>query len=245
MKTGMRAILTWHSIDPSGSPISVSREEFRRQAQWLASGSVRVVAVEELLDPGDERPAVALTFDDGFANFATEAAPLLQQHGFAVTLFVVTLHVGRDNRWGGRTDSRVPLLPLLDWDALGRLREAGVTLGAHTRTHPRLTALDQPALEAELGQAAEELERRLGARPEGLAYPYGDVNEQVVGAAAQWYRTACTTELRPLGPDETRLRLPRIDAWYLRDAARLESFGSRRFRAWLWARRQARRLRGH
>jgi peptidoglycan/xylan/chitin deacetylase (PgdA/CDA1 family) len=241
----MRGILTWHSIDASGSPISVSREEFRRQVEWLASGSVRVVGVEGLLELRDDQPAVALSFDDGFANFATEAAPLLRQHGFAVTLFVVTQHVGRDNRWGGRSDRGVPTLPLLDWEALGRLRGDGVTLGAHTATHARLTTLDGAALEAELGQAAEELERRLGARPDALAYPYGAVNEQVAGAAARWYRTACTTELRSLGPRDTRLRLPRIDAWYLRDSATLESFGSRRFLAWLWARRQARRLRGH
>ena len=206
-----------------------------------------MVSLEELLaaDPGNGKPAVALTFDDGFANFASEAAPLLTELGFAVTLFVVTQQVGRDNRWQGKEDSRVPVLPLLDWETLGRLHERGVTLGAHTRTHPRLTELDRGGLEAELGLAAEELERRVGARPAALAYPYGDVNDAVARAAAQWYRTACTTELRALAPGESRLRLPRIDAWYLRGENRLAGFGSRWFRGWLWGRRQARRLRGH
>ena len=241
----MRAILTWHSVDASGSPISVTREEFRRQVRWLASGRVRVVGLEQLLALAPDTPAVALTFDDGFANFATEAAPLLRQEGFAVTLFVVTGHVGGDNRWSGRQDPGIPVLPLLDWEALGRLQETGVTLGAHTRSHPRLTRLEAARLEEELGLPAEEMERRLGERPAALAYPYGDVDERIAGVAARWYRFGCTTELRPLRAAEAPVRLPRLDAWYFRQPARLEAWATRRWRAWLWLRRQARRLRGH
>jgi peptidoglycan/xylan/chitin deacetylase (PgdA/CDA1 family) len=241
----VRAILTWHSVDHSGSPISVTPDEFRRQVEWLTSGSVRVVGIAELCALPEGASAVALSFDDGFANFATEAAPLLLQHGLAVTLFVVTGHLGGDNRWAGRGAPGIPVLPLLDWEALGRLRESGVTLGAHTRTHPRLTRVDVPTLEAELGLAAEEMERRLGERPATVAYPYGAVDERIAGAAARWYRWGCTTELRPLDSREEPLRLPRLDAWYLRDPARLAAWGSRGFRAWIWCRRQARGLRGH
>ena len=84
----------------------------------------------------------------------------------------------------------------------------------------------------------------LGARPASLAYPYGDLNDEVASLAANWYRSACTTELRSLRADDPRFRLPRIDACYLRSSTRLASFGSRRFGAWLFCRRQARRLRG-
>jgi peptidoglycan/xylan/chitin deacetylase (PgdA/CDA1 family) len=241
----MRAILTWHSVDASGSPISVTRDEFRRQVAWLASGVVRVVSLGELCALPEDASAVALTFDDGFANFATEAAPLLLQHGLAVTLFVVTRHLGGDNRWAGRSSDGIPVLPLLDWDALGRLRESGVSLGAHTRTHPRLTGLGDPELEAELGLAAEEMEQRLGERPAAVAYPYGAVDQRIAGAASRWYRWGCTTELRTLRAAEAPLRLPRLDAWYLRDPARLAAWGGQGFLAWLWCRRQARRLRGH
>jgi peptidoglycan/xylan/chitin deacetylase (PgdA/CDA1 family) len=241
----VRAILTWHSIDASGSPISVSPGEFQQQLRWLESGAVRVMSLESLLDAGEESPAVALTFDDGFANFASEAAPVLRQRGLPVTLFIVTQHVGRDNCWQGATDSQIPVLPLLDWDALGRLHEGGVDLAAHTRTHPHLRRLDGPQLEAELGLAAEEMKQRLGVRPAGLAYPYGDADDRLAETAARWYSWGCTTELKPLGPGDARLLLPRLDAWYLRSPARLDSFGSKGFLGWLWGRRLARKLRGH
>lgn len=239
----MRAILTFHSLDPSGSPISIEPGVFRRQLDWLAAAGVRVVSVNQLLGLSDQAPCVALTFDDGFANFSTQAAPLLLERGLPATLFVVTGHVGRDNRWHGRGDARVPVLPLLDWEELGRLRESGIVLGAHTRTHPRLTRLDEPMLEGELAGAADEMERRLGEHPEGFAYPYGIVDDRVAHATAAHYRWACTTELRPLGAPELRFHLPRLDAWYFQDPARLPDWGSPEFRAWLWYRRQGRRLR--
>ena len=44
----MRAILTYHSIDDSGSPISVSPAAFRRQLEWLVAERVRVVPLSEL-----------------------------------------------------------------------------------------------------------------------------------------------------------------------------------------------------
>ena len=239
----MRAILTYHSLDHSGSPISLDPAAFRGQLEWFRERPVRVVHIAELLTLPAEVDAVALTFDDGFANFATEAAPPLRERGFPVTLFIVTGHVGRDNRWHGRGDAGVPVLPLLDWDALGRLQESGVKLAAHTQTHPHLTTRDSAALEAELALAPEEMQRHLGTSPEGLAYPYGDTDERVVQQAKRTYRWACTTEFRALGRAEAPLRLPRLDAWYFRDPRRLAHWGSPTFRAWVWSRRQARRVR--
>lgn len=239
----MRAILTWHSLDCSGSPISVPPDEFRRQVEWLIASGVRAVTVETLLALPDEEDAAALTFDDGFANFGEEAAPVLGEYGIPATIFVVTGHVGRDNRWGGRDTPGIPSLPLLGWDALARLREAGIGLGAHTRTHPRLPGLDPETLESEIGGAARDLEQHLGSRPDGFAYPYGELDPASARVVERSYRWACTTELRPLEEPARRPQLPRLDAWYLREPARRAGWGSRAFRTWLWCRRQGRRAR--
>ena len=238
----MRAILTWHSIDPSGSPISVAPEVFRRQVAWLASGRTRVVAVDELFALAPATDAVALTFDDGFANFETEAAPLLLAHGLPATVFVVTAHVGRDNQWRGAADG-VPVLPLMDWATIGRLRASGISFGAHTRTHPRLPSISASALDDELARAAEEMRHELGERPAGLAYPYGAFDTRVVSATAAEYRWACTTEFRTFGAAERPHELPRLDAWYFRDDRLLAAWGTARFGAWVWARRQGRSAR--
>ena len=44
----MKAILTYHSVDDSGSAVSVSPDAFRRHVRWLASERVRVVTVPQL-----------------------------------------------------------------------------------------------------------------------------------------------------------------------------------------------------
>src|SRR5688572_13299743 len=130
----MRAILTYHSIDGSGSPISCDSSTFAHHVAWLATGRVRVTTIEELLRLPDDADAVALTFDDGFVNFKDEAARRLLGHGFPVTLFVVAARVGTGNSWDDppspglrRTSSKrqTPSLPLLDWPALIRLQEQG------------------------------------------------------------------------------------------------------------------------
>src|SRR5262245_46283197 len=119
----MRAILTYHSIDDSGSPISVRPDAFERHVEWLASGLVRVTTMERLLEVPASEHAVAITFDDGFENFRDVAAPRLLAHGFPVTLFVVSGRIGRTNSWGGCREPGIPELPLLDWPALRRLQE--------------------------------------------------------------------------------------------------------------------------
>jgi peptidoglycan/xylan/chitin deacetylase (PgdA/CDA1 family) len=239
----MRAILTYHSLDDSGSPISVPPEVFRRQVAWLGSGRVRVVPLAELPQLPPESDAVALTFDDAFENFVAVAAPLLAEWQLPVTLFVVPDQVGKDNAWGGVRDPRVPTLPLADWTALGRLAEGGVTLGAHTRTHPHLTRLADAALAEELGGAQESIRRETGQAAAEVAYPYGDGDERVFAAAAEWYRLGVTTELRGLAAADDPLALPRLDMFYLRQPGRLEAWGSARFAGRLWLQAQARRLR--
>jgi peptidoglycan/xylan/chitin deacetylase (PgdA/CDA1 family) len=239
----VRAILTYHSIDDSGSVISLPESVFRRHAAWLGSGAVRVTGVGELLRMDPDEDAVAITFDDGFANFGSTAWPILQAHELPVTVFVVADHVGGTNTWGGKTDPAIPALPLLDWDSLGSLAERGVELGSHTRRHPRLPELDPERLEDEVAGSADAIERHAGVRPAGFAYPHGAVDPKSRRAVERRYDWACTTELTWL-PERVRPhRLPRLDSYYYRDASLIERWGSKAFRRHVWLRGSARRLR--
>ena len=233
----MRAILTYHSIDPSGSAVSVSPEAFSCQMAWLVRDQVQVVTLDTLLTLPHEAHAVAITFDDALANITTEAAPTLAERGWPATVFVPTRQVGRDNQWQAQGQHRVPVLPLLDWAALGRLSEAGWTVGAHTRHHARLPACTDAALAAELGGAVADITTHLGSVPHWLAYPFGDVDRRVRDAAAQWFAGACTTVLRPLGGGDDPLALPRLDAYYLTPRVCDWPWGGERLRGYLGVRR--------
>jgi peptidoglycan/xylan/chitin deacetylase (PgdA/CDA1 family) len=239
----MRAILTYHSIDESGSVISISERTFRAQVAWLARAEVRVVSVGALLHLPADADAVALTFDDGFVNFGDIAAPLLAEHGLPSTLFVVTDSVGRTNRWPAGTDRGVPELPLLNWDALGRLREQGVEVGAHTRTHPNLAHLPLDRLQDEILGSADRIRAEIDRAPNAFAYPYGAISDAAVQCVGSRFAWGCTTEMRSVSSADARALLPRLDMFYLREPGQLERWGTARFRCRLTLRAGARLMR--
>jgi len=225
----MRAVLTYHSIDPSGSPISMSEEVFRAQVTWLARGHVRVMSIDALMRLSPQTDAVALTFDDGFVNFGDIAGPLLIEHGLPATVFVVSDAVGRTNRWPGGRDRGVPEMSLLNWATLGRLGEQGIEIGAHTRTHVNLARLAPERLTDEIIGSAERIRAETGRAPTSFAYPYGGVTDAAVHLVASRFAWGCTTEMRPVGANEARALLPRIDMYYLRSPGQLERWGTIRF----------------
>jgi peptidoglycan/xylan/chitin deacetylase (PgdA/CDA1 family) len=239
----MRAILTYHSIDSSGSPISVSAAAFRRHVEHLLRTGVAFVTVDQLLaDRTPDRSAVALTFDDGFANIADEALPLLADRGLTATLFVVSDCVGATNRWAATDGHGLAEGPLLDWDTLGRLAAAGFRIESHTRTHPDLTRVSAAQVEDEIRGAATEITRRIGQAPSGFAYPYGGETAAVRNAVAMAHRWACTTDFR-VHDDASPFALPRLDMWYFEAPGRFEAFGTPAFARWVRLRHRLRQAR--
>jgi peptidoglycan/xylan/chitin deacetylase (PgdA/CDA1 family) len=241
--TEMRAILTYHSIDPSGSAISVHQDAFEQHIAWLTSGRVAVTTVEDLIGLPATADAVAITFDDGFVNFREVAAPRLLASGLPVTLFVVGDRVGMTNAWGGHPVRGIPHLPLLDWPALARLQEMGVILGAHSLSHVDLTRLDRMAVEDEVRGSGDVIERETGVRPSTFAYPYGRLNDTVADIVAGTFRYACTTEFRTLDDVPVSVQLPRLDMYYLTRMGRLDSWGSVEFRRFVKMRHRVRQVR--
>lgn len=80
------------------------------------------------------------------------------------------------------------------WSELRELAAAGVTLGAHTHTHPALTRIPAESAEEEIRQSREELTRQTGAEPRAFCYPFGDHNARVaaqVRAAGFAFAVTC------------------------------------------------------
>jgi peptidoglycan/xylan/chitin deacetylase (PgdA/CDA1 family) len=232
-------ILTYHSIDNSGSVISTPPEEFRLQMRSLAESGRPVVAVSEVAKtPG----GVAITFDDGFRNFLDRALPALRQHSFPATVFIVSRFVGRTNRWP-QPVSGIPELELMSWREICEALAGGASVGAHTRTHTDLTRLSPCEAESELAGSKADLEQATGHGVSAFAYPYGLRSPAVVELARRHFSVACSTELRVVIPDQDPLDLPRIDAYYLKNRIWFRNLQTRAGTAYFQARRVLRRLR--
>lgn len=235
----MAAILTYHSLDESGSVISLAPSAFRAQIEWLVRRGVSVVRLEEI---GNHPQGVALTFDDGFVNFYEHAFPLLCQYHLPATVFVVAQYCGRANDWPGQLPG-IPRLELMNWRQLREIAAHGVTLGCHTATHPRLSLLSRREIEQELDWSREQIEQQTGTAVTTLAYPYGDSNRMTRACARERFRMACGTRLALLSPSSDWMNLPRLDIYYLRRPLWFEALADWRGRAYLAARRSLRAIR--
>lgn len=242
-------ILTYHSIDSSGSVISTDVNRFCRQMECLAEKKTQVLALSEavsILKHGVSVPsnAVVLTFDDGFRNFFSCALPILRELQFPATVFLVTGRAGKDNQWQGQS-SDIPRLDLLNWQEVREASRAGIDFGVHTITHPNLACLSREDLVREIIEPQRTISDQVGHRPKVFAYPYGihtPIAEEIV---CQTYEAACSVEMRLADSDSHLYRLPRVDMYYFSRNDRFRWFGTAAFRRYVGLRRMLRQLRAH
>jgi peptidoglycan/xylan/chitin deacetylase (PgdA/CDA1 family) len=171
-------------------PCSLAKARFRAQLRLLRAlgyRSVSTLAVAAHVASGARLPArsVAITFDDGYLDTVTEALPVLLELGFTATCYVVAGRVGGVSQW---TDPA----PLAGWREIDPWLRAGMEVGAHSVTHPDLTALSDAALREEVAGAKTRLEDRLGIPVRSFAYPFNRVDGRVLVAVAKaGYEAAC------------------------------------------------------
>src|SRR2546425_2691605 len=120
--------------------------------------------------------AVALTFDDGYRGLLDHALPVLERFGFRATFFLVSDRVGGTNAWDARHGDAPR--SLMNWNETAGLLARGMSIGAHSRTHPYLTDLPEPELEDEIRRSKETIEDRLGCSVRFFSYPHGLIDER-------------------------------------------------------------------
>jgi peptidoglycan/xylan/chitin deacetylase (PgdA/CDA1 family) len=178
-------VLLYHSVDSSGSVISVTPSVFRSQMAFLRAAGYRTATLAELVaslsaPPRKDDRAVVLTFDDGFLNNYTEAFPVLREHGFTATIFLATDYLGSACAW--ERHPSIPGMPLMDWAQVREMHEAGIDFQAHTCSHPHMTRLDRAAQVRELSVSKALIEQRLGKRVDYFCHPYGDTDDSTQAA---------------------------------------------------------------
>jgi peptidoglycan/xylan/chitin deacetylase (PgdA/CDA1 family) len=172
--------------------------------------------------------AVAVTFDDGYADNLANAAPLLVEFGVPATMFLSTGAIvnGCEFWWDDleRIDTRRPQgsgaraprhthRPLVAEEVAALASMPGITIGSHTVNHPSLAALPPEAQYHEIAQARETLEALIARPVEFFAYPFGgkdDVSADTISAARRAGVTiACTTIGGPVTCATDPMQVPR------------------------------------
>jgi len=149
----------------------------RRSLQDAAERIVDLVDLAEcqrrIRSGHNTRPTVSITFDDGYADNCSFALPLLLERGIPFTYFVTTRHLESGESFPHDAERGCHLAPN-SVQTLQELARAGVEIGAHTRTHADIGAIEDPEqLHDELINGIRELESMIHRPVRYFAFPYG------------------------------------------------------------------------
>jgi peptidoglycan/xylan/chitin deacetylase (PgdA/CDA1 family) len=263
-----------HTWDPTA-------RQFEQQMQVLSTCFAPLAladAVDRLASGTLPPRAVAVTFDDGYADNVDVALPILKQSGVPATFFIATAYLDGSRMWNDRVVEavrasrdvaldagpvslgRLPLssvderrhaiqallaalkhLPpaereartselerrlggtsatrlMMDEDGVRTLHRAGMDIGAHTRTHPILTALSAQEARSEIVQSRDDLRAIVGSDVPLFAYPNGKPggdyrSEHVRMVEEAGFRAAFSTAAGIAHAGADRFQLPRHTPW--------------------------------
>jgi peptidoglycan/xylan/chitin deacetylase (PgdA/CDA1 family) len=165
-------IVVFHIVRPSYASdsqsvrdMAVTPETFDADMKHLSDAGYHVVTFADLkayFESGTPLAAnpIIISFDDGWRDQFDYGFPILLKYRYPATFFVFTNAVGRPG--------------FVSWDDLRELLSAGMTVGSHSRSHPFLTKISDPAtLWDEISGSKDILEKNLGTSVDEFAYPFG------------------------------------------------------------------------
>lgn len=148
---------------------------FEKHMRFLYENNYTVLNINEVikaikspnhvLRSGRRSKLVAITFDDGFRDFYTDAFPILQKYGFTVTVFLPTDMINNQH-------TKFKEKEYLSWTEVQDLSSKGIIFGSHTVTHPKLILLQSTDIEYEVRYSKKTIEDKLGKSVESFSYPY-------------------------------------------------------------------------
>jgi len=223
------AILCYHSVSESVHPTAVRPEALEVHLGFLQEMGHTFVSLEDIMawhagtKPLPSR-AVALTFDDGYADFETTVVPLLKKFNAPAAVFVI----GETSEAAYRLDEQ----PFMTPEVLERVaQEPLVEVGYHSRTHPNLDELPEYSLPAEVtpppglrffaypgGHHSRDAVRALERAGYAAAFT---IRPTLVSRDSDQYLMPRTVVLKGMRPWQLRFATTRASRWYMALRAKL------------------------
>jgi peptidoglycan/xylan/chitin deacetylase (PgdA/CDA1 family) len=169
--------LFYHRIaDDAATEWTMPERTFIEQVTWLRQNFelISMQEVQRRLRSGENtRPALHITFDDGYADNCRAAIPWLVKERIPCTYFVTVQNIMENRPFAHDLNAGVNLPPN-SLDEIRAMAAAGIEIGAHTYCHPDLGKMTNPAeLNREIVTARHELQDALGRDVRYFAFPIG------------------------------------------------------------------------
>jgi peptidoglycan/xylan/chitin deacetylase (PgdA/CDA1 family) len=229
-------VLLYHRVcDDFRDNVTIGIEKFDDHIGFL-NKHWNVVSLRDLVNGNVEhepgRPAICITFDDGYKDNYDYAAPILLNHGVHATFFVSTEKITDGKFFQHDLDKLGHGLPNMSWDNIREMQRDGLDFGSHTVSHANLGKISLDEAERELTESKATIEQELGHEQVLFAYPFGaptDINEAARDKVAEVGYACCCSAYGGINRGELNLmnilRVPanfnmslpalraRIDGW--------------------------------
>lgn len=127
--------------------------------------------------------------------------------------------------WAGIEPESRPTHRPLSFAQVSALEQGLIEVGAHTVTHPLLSALPLKLQQEEIQQSKAHLEELLGHQVSSFAYPYGDYTAETIDVVrSSGFACACSTIPESVRRHSDRFLLPRVQ---------VQNWGGEEFARWL------------
>jgi peptidoglycan/xylan/chitin deacetylase (PgdA/CDA1 family) len=194
-------ILLYHSISSNVAlrfkKFCVSPELFEKHMTYLAEygfDTITVTQYAKIINSGTDKllpkNPILLTFDDGFADFYSNALPILEKYQFTATLYVATAFVNTTSRWLTREGESKRMM--LNWEQIVEINSKGIECGTHSHSHLQLDTQPLNVVNYEIVHSKRVMEERIAQKVESFAYPFGYFTPEVRRIIKQeGYTSAC------------------------------------------------------
>ncbi|HTH02503.1 MAG TPA: polysaccharide deacetylase family protein [Vicinamibacterales bacterium] len=215
MGHGRLTVLTYHQVkEPANDGSSVTPKAFDEQMHYLRQ-HYEVVRLEDGVKRLARRRAaerlIAITFDDGYLDNATAAAPIMHSVGLTATFFVSTDMIGSTQPFPHDVERRRAPQPHMTWNDLRHLVTLGFDIGSHTCSHADMGTIPSEQAHRELRLSKERLEAELHQPVRLFAFPYGgrrNMRPETIDAARREYDVCCSAygghNTTPVDPADIR-----------------------------------------
>lgn len=175
-------ILMYHYIDQAPATSSLPGLYlkpliFENQLKEIKAAGYNPLFISEIaLDLKNKQTlpqkSLALTFDDGYQDFYTQAWPLLKKYNIKATLYVIINALDKPG--------------YLKTSELKELAQSGlIEIGSHTFNHPNLKTLNARQANYEINLSRQALAKLSGGPILSFAYPYGLYNNDDLKISAK------------------------------------------------------------
>jgi len=206
------AILLYHHVSSSTpASTSISPEAFKSHMEYLDAHHT-VVSLQDVVSAIQHNTtlpenAVAITFDDGYANILDNAHPILADLGFPYIVFINPDEIGVGPKQ-------------LTWEQVIAMHNDGVVFANHTLDHLHMLNGEQAMGERawlekvwqNVESAEKKIEDKLDISLKYLAYPFGEYNTALANKLKTEGYIGFGQHSGAVGPSSDMQALPRFPA---------------------------------